>query len=71
MIGLRRMIWKSHVVRMGKKGSECGVSVGSYLEEVDILVHVSVELNGTLMTLDGMMWTGFVWLRIRTIDRQM
>jgi hypothetical protein len=58
-------------VRMGNERDECGISVGTSWEDVRTLVHVSVELHGTLTTWDASMWAGVFWVRVETIDRQL
>jgi hypothetical protein len=65
----RRMRWVGHVVRMGEKRSAYRLLVGKPEGRRPLGRPIRRWLDNIrthLVEWDGVMWTGLVWLRIRT-----
>jgi hypothetical protein len=69
MVNSRRMRWARHIARMGRRGMHVGFWWESQKEidhYEDIDVGGRIILEWILERLDGVVWTGLVWLRIGT-----
>jgi hypothetical protein len=65
MVKRRRRV--GHIIRMGEKSKQ---NVGSNTcrkdHRDDIGVYEGIILKIMLRNYDGVLWTGFIWLRLRT-----
>jgi hypothetical protein len=69
MINSRRMRWTGHVANMGEKRNAYKILVGIQKETdcyKDINVRGRIILKWILDRKDGVVRTGFIWLRIGT-----
>jgi hypothetical protein len=69
MIRSRRVKLIGHVASKGKKRNACRVLVGKPEERGPLgrpRCRLGIVLRWILEKLDGMIWTGFIWLRIGT-----
>jgi hypothetical protein len=66
MLESRRMRWAGHVARIWEKRNSYRILVGKPEEKEDLDIDGRITYKWILEEWGGVVWTGFIWLRIET-----